>query len=544
MVKEVSHLKTGDPEPAFPGDGLLQLFSMRFCPYAQRVHLVLESKEIPYHTFNINLTNKPEWLTKYSPLGKVPSLGLPTENGHPFIHESLIIAEYLDEKYPQKRLNSADPLVKAFDKLLIEQFNGVISAYYKSINDSSALTDLSTGLDSFEAELMKRGTNFFGGVEPGMLDYMIWPWFERIAYLKYKGFEMDQDRFALLNEWQTGMIADPAVKVHYLPPEVYVKYWEGRSSGAVNYDMLLDCNVFVFKQMIDRGKESVCLSVYMIFDFSIRNSRLLKHFPQLSSHLSKNMVIETRHLKAGDSEPNLPNDGKLQIFSMRFCPYAQRALIVLEAKKLSYETININLSNKPEWLTKYSPLGKVPALGLPTDQGYTFIHESLVIADFLDEKYPEKPLYPNDPLAKALDRLLIERFNVVISAFHKAIRGDAEGIVQISNGLEEFEKELKKRDTKFYGGEEPGMLDYMIWPWLERLALLKLIEGNTYETDEGRFPRLVEWEKNMIADSAVSVHYLPADIHKQFAEGFILKNIEYDILVKIVSYFIDVICYD
>lgn len=171
---------------------------MRFCPYAQRAHIVLEAKKIPYHTFNINLTNKPEWLTKYSPLGKVPSIGLPTEKGHPFVHESLIIADYLDEKYPEIQLYPKDPLAKAIDRLLIEQFNGVITAYYKSIGDPANLVDLSNGLDKFEEELKKRGTTFFGGSNPGMLDYMIWPWFERISFLKNKGFELDKDRYAKL----------------------------------------------------------------------------------------------------------------------------------------------------------------------------------------------------------------------------------------------------------------------------------------------------------------------------------------------------------
>lgn len=171
---------------------------MRFCPYAQRTHIILEAKKIPYHTFNINLTNKPEWLTKYSPLGKVPSLGLPTEKGHPFIHESLVIADYLDEKYPEKRLYPNDPLAKAVDRLLIEQFNDVITAYYKAISDPAVFPDLSKGLDKFEDVLKKRGTAFFGGNEPGMLDYMIWPWCERIAFLKFKGFEMDKDRHARL----------------------------------------------------------------------------------------------------------------------------------------------------------------------------------------------------------------------------------------------------------------------------------------------------------------------------------------------------------
>ena len=36
------------------------------------------------------------------------------------------------------------------------------------------------GIKYFEDELKSRGTTFFGGQEhPKMLDYMIWPWFER-----------------------------------------------------------------------------------------------------------------------------------------------------------------------------------------------------------------------------------------------------------------------------------------------------------------------------------------------------------------------------
>jgi len=245
MVKEVRHFKTGDPEPTFPNDGKLYLLSMRFCPYAQRSHIILEAKKIPYHTFNINLTDKPEWLTKYSPLGKVPALGLPTEEGSPFIHESLIIADYLDEKYPEKRLYPEDPLAKAKDRLFIEQFNDVITAYYKVTKDCAldGLTDLSNGLAKFEIELKKRGTSFFGGNNPGMLDYMIWPWCERIALLKNLGFELDSVRFPKLIDWNTKMIADPAVNVHYLSAEYHSRYWETRKAGYSDYDMLFNKSI-------------------------------------------------------------------------------------------------------------------------------------------------------------------------------------------------------------------------------------------------------------------------------------------------------------
>lgn len=66
-----------------------------------------------------------------------------------------------------------------------------------------------------------------------------------------------------------------------------------------------------------------------------------------------------------------------------------------------------------------SPLGKVPCLELETGET---LYESLIIAEYLDENYPDHKLYPSDPLAKAKDKLLIERFNEVIGTMYKVLK--------------------------------------------------------------------------------------------------------------------------
>ena len=98
---------------------------MKLCPFAQRAHLVLEAKKIPYHTIFVNMRLKPEWFFEKSPLGKVPALEIPSVKGDPLI-ESLIVAEYLDEKYPQNPLKAKNPLQRARDKILMEQFREFI----------------------------------------------------------------------------------------------------------------------------------------------------------------------------------------------------------------------------------------------------------------------------------------------------------------------------------------------------------------------------------------------------------------------------------
>jgi glutathione S-transferase len=76
----------------------------------------------------------------------------------------------------------------------------------------------------------------------------------------------------------------------------------------------------------------------------------------------------------------------------------------------SHDIVNIDLQDKPEWYLERNPLGKVPAV--ETESG-DCLYESLIISDYLDEKYPERPLQPKDPMQKAKDRILVEHFSRV-----------------------------------------------------------------------------------------------------------------------------------
>jgi glutathione S-transferase len=76
----------------------------------------------------------------------------------------------------------------------------------------------------------------------------------------------------------------------------------------------------------------------------------------------------------------------------------------------SHDVVNIKLSDKPDWYFQRNPLGKVPAI--ETESG-DCIYESLIIADYLDEKYPQRPLQPKDPMQKAKDKIMLEHFSKV-----------------------------------------------------------------------------------------------------------------------------------
>lgn len=85
-------------------------------------------------------------------------------------------------------------------------------------------------------------------------------------------------------------------------------------------------------------------------------------------------------------------------------------IFVLTVLRLcSHHTVFINLSDKPEWYLNIFPAGKVPALIYENK----FLSESLLLAEFLDELYPEPSLWNDSPLQKILDKMFIESFGKV-----------------------------------------------------------------------------------------------------------------------------------
>ena len=75
------------------------------------------------------------------------------------------------------------------------------------------------------------------------------------------------------------------------------------------------------------------------------------------------------------------------------------------------DIVNVDLKEKPEWLFEKNPDAKVPTI--ETTQGS--LYESLLVSDYLDEVYPNRPLYSKDAFKKTLDRIWIEQIPKVLS---------------------------------------------------------------------------------------------------------------------------------
>ena len=93
----------------------------------------------------------------------------------------------------------------------------------------------------------------------------------------------------------------------------------------------------------------------------------------------------------------------LKLCGFHISNYHNKVRLALFEKDIAFEEDSgVRPSQKDEYLA-LSPMGKVPYL----DVGGTRLCESEVILEYLEEAYPQKPLLPKDPLARAKVRELV-----------------------------------------------------------------------------------------------------------------------------------------
>lgn len=230
-----------------------------------------------------------------------------------------------------------------------------------------------------------------------------------------------------------------------------------------------------------------------------------------------------RHLVTGDPEPEPPEIDVLRVYGMKFCPFVQRLKLVMHAKGLDHENVNCNLKNKPEWLLAKNPRGKVPVLEL----NGKILYESDIIARYIDEVFPgNRKLATEDPWVRAEEHMLMGDLDKSISGFYGMARASDEekrkdSFDKISAGFSCLEKHLTKYEQPFIGGAQPGITDYMFWPFLERMSLLMICVIQKY-------PTIYKYYQTMSSDPSVQACRHPADLHQEFIATYRSGDCNYD----------------
>ncbi|CAH1269365.1 GSTO2 [Branchiostoma lanceolatum] len=239
-------------------------------------------------------------------------------------------------------------------------------------------------------------------------------------------------------------------------------------------------------------------------------------------------MLPKKAFKTGSTAPEPPAPGVLRLISSRFCPYAHRTRLVLAAKGIDYETVNVCLKDRPEWFFAINPLAKVPTL----QHDGKVVYESLVCNEYLDRVFPGRKLLPEEPLEKARIGMLQAIWDAKTQPnFMKVNMSKGEeqlkAFVALKEGLTLFENHLVTSGTPFFGGDQPGFLDYSIWPWFELRDLL--LVNDVVKLQEVEFPKLFAWLSAMYDRPEVKTVAFDLDVFAKYVATAIAGNPDSDI---------------
>ena len=173
------------------------------------------------------------------------------------------------------------------------------------------------------------------------------------------------------------------------------------------------------------------------------------------------------------------------------CPYCARVRIALAEKGIGYETVVVDLDDRPAWIYEKNPLGTVPVL----EEGEFVLPESEVINEYLEERYPEPPLWPADPAERAAGRLLVHRFDELSRPYYALRRGDEDARPQLDAQLGRLDSHLTGRP--FLTGREFGLADIAYLPWIRRAESSLGVDLASHEA-------LAEWVERVAERPSVS----------------------------------------
>jgi glutathione S-transferase len=180
----------------------------------------------------------------------------------------------------------------------------------------------------------------------------------------------------------------------------------------------------------------------------------------------------------------------ITLYGFAISNYYNKVKLALLEKGIEFEEVLVAPSQEPALLER-SPLGKIPFI--KTKDGY--LSESQAILEYLEEAFPEHPLYPADAYERAKVREFIQHIELNVELIARRIYAEAifggkatqetkdEVKAKLEVGLKGLAKLLKL--SPYALGEQFGIADVLAWPHLQLIgfATEKLYGENLVTTN-------------------------------------------------------------
>jgi glutathione S-transferase len=227
----------------------------------------------------------------------------------------------------------------------------------------------------------------------------------------------------------------------------------------------------------------------------------------------------------------------MELHDHPFSPYAFKVRAALYEKGISFEKREVQKHADRERLLRLNPRGEVPAIV----DGEAVICDSKVICAYLEERFPEPPLLPKDPVQRARARALELKSDGDLDAcvfvlgllkltrpeLAKQVPGALEKAVQaLARHCAQLEREVEGREwfvgdfslvdialaphlrAAAFMGYPPGAEHPALAAWLERVsarpsirqAIRELAAGFAASKEPGNLfdPRRLHWRSDRI----------------------------------------------
>jgi glutathione S-transferase len=236
--------------------------------------------------------------------------------------------------------------------------------------------------------------------------------------------------------------------------------------------------------------------------------------PSMSAAAAQAAAASWAELEASLPEPAAETP-KLTLYrdTNGWCPFCERVWIALKMKNIPFDEKVINLRDKPDWYKAIVPTTLVPAVELH-DESYdpevpgsgSLTWESADILKLLDEQFPDTPLLSRGTelettMQTVAEEVLSSGFGFSFGARNKTMAEEEklERRAKFEGALATLEEKLSAHGGPFMSGAEPGLVDCMIIPMLERYRyqLPLLVGGGALAIvplyDAEARPQLTKW---------------------------------------------------
>jgi glutathione S-transferase len=214
------------------------VFHIPVCPFSQRLEILLALKgmrdAVDFRVVDITVPRPLELLQKSGGSTALPILE--TEDGT-VLRESLVLLEYLEQRFPTRPVAQRDPLRRALENMLVSHEREFVAAGYRFVMNQdrarreslrARMDEQYAALDAFLVRYSPNGTFLFEDF--GWAETVFTSMFMRFWFLEY--YEDYEPSGARVRRWRDACIAHPAAQ--QVTREEIVKSYYDYAKGAGN----------------------------------------------------------------------------------------------------------------------------------------------------------------------------------------------------------------------------------------------------------------------------------------------------------------------